>query len=64
MASLSGQIQGLVLGLDEIYQSFYFARQKPLKDVKTGQGVPMPPNAKQAHRRSENGFKWFGGCMV
>lgn len=29
----------------------------PFKDVKTGQGIPKPPNAKQALRRGENDLK-------
>lgn len=46
---ISGKVQDLVgRSRDDIY-SFFVARQMPFKDVKTGQGVPVPPNAKQAH---------------
>lgn len=45
----SGKVQDLVCrSRDNIY-SFFVARRMPLNDVKLGQGVPVPPNAKQAH---------------
>lgn len=45
----SGKVQDLVLGIEITSIPFLFARRMPLNDVKLGQGVPVPPNAKQAH---------------
>lgn len=36
---------------------FYLPVRSPLRTLKQVKVQPMPPNAKQAHRRSENGFK-------
>lgn len=41
---------------------FLFARQKPFKDVKTGQGVPVPPNAKQASQKKRE--RLYNGLVV